>query len=163
MKIKFIKEFKDFAIKGNMFDMAIGIIIGAAFSKIVTSLVHDIIMPAIGFLIGKVNFQNLKIVLQEETKDKSGNIIEELVAINYGDFIQVIFDFSVIALTIFIVIKVFNKLRKKAEDEKETSVPTPRNIELLAEIRDILLATGESMPAPPDKQAPQAEKEKSRE
>ena len=82
MKIKFLKEFKDFAIKGNMFDMAIGIIIGAAFSKIVTSLVQDIIMPAIGFLIGKVNFQNLKIVLQEETKDKSGNIIEELVAIN---------------------------------------------------------------------------------
>jgi large conductance mechanosensitive channel len=95
-------------------------------------------MPAIGFLIGKVNFQNLKIVLQEETRDNSGNIIEELVAINYGNFIQVIFDFSVIALTIFIVIKVFNKLRKKAEDEKETSVPTPRNIELLAEIRDIL-------------------------
>ncbi len=138
MKIKFIKELKDFAIKGNMFDMAIGIIIGAAFSKIVTSLVQDIIMPAIGFLIGKVNFQNLQIVLQEETRDNSGNIIQELVAINYGNFIQVIFDFSVIALTIFIVIKVFNTLRKKAEDEKETSVPTPRNIELLAEIRDIL-------------------------
>ena len=138
MKIKFIKEFKDFAIKGNMFDMAIGIIIGAAFSKIITSLVHDIIMPAIGFIIGKVNFHNLKIVLQEETRDNSGNIIQELVAINYGNFIQVIFDFSVIALTIFIVIKVFNTLRKKAEDEKETSVPTPRNIELLAEIRDIL-------------------------
>ena len=138
MKIKFLKEFKDFAIKGNMFDMAIGIIIGTAFSKIVTSLVQDIIMPAIGFLIGKVNFQDLKIVLQEETRDNSGNIIEELVAINYGTFIQVIFDFSVIALTIFIVIKVFNTLRKKAEDEKETSVPTPRNIELLAEIRDIL-------------------------
>ena len=138
MKIKFLKEFKDFAIKGNMFDMAIGIIIGAAFSKIVTSLVHDIIMPAIGFLIGKVNFQNLIIVLQDETSDNSGKIIQELVAINYGNFIQVIFDFSVIALTIFIVIKVFNTLRKKAEDEKETSVPTPRNIELLAEIRDIL-------------------------
>lgn len=138
MKIKFLKEFKEFAIKGNMFDMAIGIIIGAAFSKIVTSLVQDIIMPAIGFLIGKVNFQNLIIVLQDETSDSTGNIIQELVAINYGNFIQVIFDFSVIALTIFIVIKVFNSLRKKAEDEKETSVPTPRNIELLAEIRDIL-------------------------
>jgi large conductance mechanosensitive channel len=95
-------------------------------------------MPAIGFLIGKVNFQNLIIVLQEETRDNSGYIIQELVAINYGNFIQVIFDFSVIAITIFIVIKVFNTLRKKAEDEKETSVPTPRNIELLAEIRDIL-------------------------
>ena len=161
--MKFLKEFKEFAIKGNMFDMAIGIIIGAAFSKIVTSLVHDLIMPTIGFLIGKVNFQNLKIVLQEEVTADSGNIVQELVAINYGNFIQVVFDFSIIALTIFMVIKVFNTLRKKAEDEKETSVPTPKNIELLAEIRDILLARGGSMPAPPDKQAPQAEKEKSRE
>jgi len=161
--MKFLKEFKEFAIKGNMFDMAIGIIIGAAFSKIVSSLVHDMIMPSLGFIIGKVNLQNLKIVFQEEATDDSGNIVQELVAINYGNFIQVVFDFSVIAPTIFIVIKVFNKLRKKAEDEKETSVPTPKNIELLAEIRDILLARGGSMPAPPDKQAPQAEKEKSRE
>jgi len=140
--MKFLNEFKEFAIKGNMFDMAIGIIIGAAFSKIVSSLVHDIIMPSIGFVIGKVNFQNLKIVLQEEATDDSGNIVQELVAINYGNFIQVIFDFSIIAITIFIVIKVFNTLRKKAEDEKETSVPTPKNIELLAEIRDILSAKG---------------------
>ena len=145
--MKFLKEFKEFAIKGNMFDMAIGIIIGAAFGKIVTSLVHDIIMPSLGFIIGKVNFQNLKIVLQEEATDNSGNIVQELVAINYGNFIQVIFDFAIIALTIFIVIKVFNRLRKKAEDEKETSVPTPKNIELLAEIRDILSARGGS----PDK------------
>jgi len=145
--MKFLKEFKEFAIKGNMFDMAIGIIIGAAFSKIVSSLVHDMIMPSLGFIIGKVNFQNLKIVLQEKLTDDSGNIVQELVAINYGNFIQVVFDFSVIAFTIFIVIKVFNTLRKKAEDEKETSVPTPKNIELLAEIRDILLARGGSMPA----------------
>jgi len=138
--MKYLKEFKEFAIKGNMFDMAIGIIIGAAFSKIVSSLVHDIIMPSIGFMIGKVNFQNLKIVLQEEATDNSGNIVQELVAISYGNFIQVLFDFSVIALTIFIVITVFNTLRKKAEDETETSVPTPKNIELLAEIRDILSA-----------------------
>ena len=145
--MKFLKEFKEFAIKGNMFDMAIGIIIGAAFSKIVSSLVHDMIMPSLGFIIGKVNFQNLKIVLQEELTNDSGNIVQELVAINYGNFIQVVFDFSVIAFTIFLVIKVFNTLRKKAEDEKETSVPTPKNIELLAEIRDILLARGGSMPA----------------
>ena len=145
--MKFLKEFKEFAIKGNMFDMAIGIIIGAAFSKIVSSLVHDMIMPSLGFIIGKVNFQSLKIVLQEEVTDDSGSIVQELVAINYGNFIQVVFDFSIIAFTIFIVIKVFNTLRKKAEDEKETSVPTPKNIELLAEIRDILLARGGPMPA----------------
>ncbi len=142
--MKFLNEFKEFAIKGNMFDMAIGIIIGAAFSKIVTSLVHDLIMPALGFLIGKVNFKNLKVVLQEETIDNNGNIVQELIAIAYGNFIQVIFDFSIIAITIFIIIKVFNILRKKAENEKETSVPTPRNIELLAEIRDILSAKSES-------------------
>ncbi len=142
--MKFLKEFKEFAIKGNMFDMAIGIIIGAAFSKIVTSLVHDLIMPALGFLIGKVNFKNLKVVLQEETIDNNGNIVQELIAIAYGNFIQVIFDFSIIAITIFIIIKVFNILRKKAENEKETSVPTPKNIELLAEIRDILSAKSES-------------------
>jgi len=142
--MKFLNEFKEFAIKGNMFDMAIGIIIGAAFSKIVTSLVHDLIMPALGFLIGKVNFKNLKVVLQEETIDNNGNIVQELIAIAYGNFIQVIFDFSIIAITIFIIIKVFNILRKKAENEKETSVPTPKNIELLAEIRDILSAKSES-------------------
>jgi len=145
--MKFFKEFKEFAIKGNMFDMAIGIIIGAAFSKIVSSLVQDIIMPSLGFIIGKVNFRNLKVVLQEEAKDNSGNIVQELIAINFGNFIQVIFDFSIIALTIFIIIKVFNSLRIKAEDEKETSVPTPKNIELLAEIRDILSARGGSQPA----------------
>ena len=140
--MKFIKEFKEFAVKGNMFDMAIGIIIGVAFNKIVSSLVNDIIMPSIGFVINKVNFRDLKIVLQEETKDNFGNIVQELVAIGYGNFIQVIFDFLVIALTVFIIIKVFNTLRKKSEDEKETSVPTPKNIELLAEIRDILSARG---------------------
>ena len=102
--MKFLNEFKEFAIKGNMFDMAIGIIIGAAFSKIVTSLVHDLIMPALGFLIGRVNFKNLKVVLQEETIDNNGNIVQELIAIAYGNFIQVIFDFSIIAITIFIII-----------------------------------------------------------
>jgi len=142
--MKFLKEFKEFAIKGNMFDMAIGIIIGAAFSKIVSSLVHDIITPSIGYIIGKVKFENLIFVLQEEAKDSSGNIVQELVSINYGTFIQVVFDFSIIAITIFIVIKVFNTMRKKAEDENEPSVPTPRNIELLAEIRDLLAAGRES-------------------
>ncbi|MFH1319255.1 MAG: large-conductance mechanosensitive channel protein MscL [Bacteroidota bacterium] len=136
--MKILGEFKEFAIKGNMFDMAVGIIIGAAFSKIVSSLVNDIIMPPIGFIIGKVNFLNLKFVFQEEIKDGSGKIVQEMVTMDYGHFIQIIFDFTIIALTIFLVIKVFNGLRKKAEDENEASIPTPRNIELLAEIRDLL-------------------------
>lgn len=136
--MKIINEFKEFAIKGNMFDMAIGIIIGTAFNKIVSSLVNDIIIPFFGLIIGNVNFQNLKIILQEEMRNSDGSITQELVAIKYGNLIQVVFDFFIIAFTIFLVIKIFNKLRKKAEDEKDTTVPTPRDIELLSEIRDLL-------------------------
>ena len=136
--MKIIKEFKEFAIKGNMFDMAIGIIIGTAFNKIVSSLVNDIIVPFFGLIIGNVNFQNLKVVLQEEMRNNDGSITQELVAIKYGNLIQVVFDFFIIAFTIFLVIKIFNRLRKKAEDEKDTTVPTPRDIELLSEIRDLL-------------------------
>ena len=136
--MKIIKEFKEFAIKGNMFDMAIGIIIGMAFNKIVSSLVNDIILPSFSLIIGDVNFQNLNIVLQKETIDNTGIVIQELVAIKYGNFIQVIFDFFIIAITVFLVIKIFNKLRRKAENEKDTTVSTPRDIELLSEIRDLL-------------------------
>ena len=144
---KIIKEFKEFAIKGNMFDMAIGIIIGAAFSKIVTSLVQDIFMPLLGFTIGKVNFENLAIVIQKETLDSAGNIANELITLNYGNFLQVVFDFLIIAITIFIVIKIFNRLRNQAEDEKETSVPTPKDITLLAEIRDLIKETNKKLQA----------------
>ena len=136
--MKIIKEFKEFAIKGNMFDMAIGIIIGVAFNKIVSSLVNDIILPSFSLIIGNVNFQNLNIVLQKETIDNTGIVIQELVAIKYGNFIQVLFDFIIIAITVFMVIKLFNKLRRKAENEKDTTVSTPRDIELLSEIRDLL-------------------------
>ncbi len=136
--MKIIKEFKEFAIKGNMFDMAIGIIIGVAFNKIVSSLVNDIILPSFSFIIGDVNFHNLNIVLQEEKIDNTGIIIQELVAIKYGNFIQVIFDFFIIAITVFLVIKMFNRLRRKAENEKDTTISTPRDIELLSEIRDLL-------------------------
>ena len=136
--MKIINEFKEFAIKGNMFDMAIGVIIGVAFNKIVSSLVNDIILPSFSLIIGNVNFQNLNIVLQEETIDNTGIIIQELVAIKYGNFIQVLFDFFIITITVFLVIKIFNKLRRKAENEKDTTVSTPRDIELLSEIRDLL-------------------------
>lgn len=136
--MKIIKEFKEFAIKGNMFDMAIGIIIGVAFNKIVTSLVGDIILPSLSLIVGNVNFQNLQIVLQKEITDSSGIIVQELVALKYGNFIQVIFDFLIIAVTVFLVIKVFNKLRRKAENENDTTVSTPKDIELLSEIRDLL-------------------------
>jgi large conductance mechanosensitive channel len=133
-----IKEFKEFAMKGNMLDMAIGIIIGVAFNRIVTSLVQDVFMPVIGYLVGGVNFENLQVVIQEEVLDGTGAVVQELVAIRYGSFFQTLFDFLLIALTIFIVIKVINRMKKKAEDVKEPEVPTPKDIELLTEIRDLL-------------------------
>src|SRR5210317_403368 len=105
--MKIVKEFREFAIKGNMFDMAIGIIIGVAFNKIVSSLVNDIILPFFSVINGNVNFQNLILVLQNETRDDTGNIVKELVALKYGNFIQVTFDFLIVAISVFLVIKIF--------------------------------------------------------
>lgn len=136
--MKIIKEFREFAIKGNMFDMAIGIIIGASINGIISSLVHDIISPFLGLAIGKVNFSSLRIVLQPEVRDAAGNITRELVTVNYGSFLQVLIDFLIIAISIFVVIKTFNRIKNRANDEKDLTVPTPKDIELLSEIRDLL-------------------------
>ena len=137
-----IKEFKEFAIKGNMFDMAIGIIIGTGFNKIVSSLVNDLILPSLSLLIGQVNCQNLSLVLRDKQVDSTGVVIQELVAIKYGNFLQVLVDFTIIALSAFLVIKLFNSFRKKAEDAKDVTVSTPKDIELLSEIRDLLKVKG---------------------
>lgn len=136
--MKIIKEFKEFAIKGNMFDMAVGIIIGTAFNKIVTSLVKDIITPLFGYWIGDAPFQELRIILKPELTDPEGVIVQQMVSINYGTFIQAGLDFLIIALSIFVVIKTFNKLRTKSTDETDKTVPTPKDIQLLSEIRDLL-------------------------
>ena len=136
--MKIIKEFKEFAVKGNMFDMAIGIIIGAAFSKIVSSLVNEVIMPSFGFLIGRVDFKSLKFLFEEEQIDATGKIVQHSIEINYGIFIQSFVDFIIIAATIFLVIKLFNTLRRKAEDTNETTTPTPKDIQLLSKINDNL-------------------------
>lgn len=95
-------------------------------------------MPSFGFLIGRVDFKNLKIFFQEETMDTSGKIVQHLIEINYGIFIQSLIDFIIIAATIFLFIKLFNTLRRKAEDTKETSTPTPKDIQLLSKINDNL-------------------------
>ena len=134
--LKIYKEFKEFAIKGNMFDMAVGIIIGTAFSKVVSSLVQDIIMPPIGVLLGKLKFENLAFVLQLQELDASGKMIQEEVVLRYGALIQLTIDFIVIAFAMFVVIKVFNSVSKKAENEKDTSQVTPKNVELLSEIKE---------------------------
>lgn len=134
--MKIIKEFKEFAVKGNMFDMAIGIVIGTAFSKIVNSLVGDILMPLLSFFTGTINFQELSIVLREEYVGEA--VTKPGIILNYGKFIQYSVDFLVIALTIFLVIKALNRMRTKAEDETNPKVVTPKDIQLLAEIRDLL-------------------------
>ncbi len=126
------KEFKKFAFKGNVIDLAVAVIIGAAFGKIVTSFVNDIIMPILGVMIGGINFSNLKIVLAPA----SGDIAE--VAILYGSFIQTIVDFLLIAVSIFLVIRLFNKFKKK-EQEAPAAPPAPSSeAVLLEEIRDLL-------------------------
>ncbi|WP_321514733.1 large-conductance mechanosensitive channel protein MscL [Marinifilum fragile] len=142
--MKILKEFKEFAIKGNMFDMAIGIIIGVAFNKIVSSLVNDVLLPTFSMVIGKVNFQTLSIVLQEKQLDANGEIMQELVELKYGNFIQVTLDFFIIALVIFAVVKVINNIRRKGEDVQDETVSTPKDIELLTEIRDLLRQRNES-------------------
>lgn len=127
-----LKEFKAFAMKGNVVDMAVGIIIGAAFGKIVTSLVNDVIMPPIGVLVGGVNFTDLSITIKEAVGDAAA------VTINYGNFIQVIFDFLIIAAAIFGLVKVMNSMKRK-EEESPSAPPAPSKEEvLLSEIRDIL-------------------------
>lgn len=130
--MSFAKEFKDFAMRGNVVDMAVGIIIGAAFGKIVASLVKDIIMPPIGVLVGGVDFSNLAYVLQEAQGEVAA------VTINYGLFIQTIVDFLIVALAIFMAIKVMTAMKKK-EEEAPAEPPKPSNEEvLLSEIRDLL-------------------------
>lgn len=127
-----LKEFKEFAVKGNMVDMAVGIIIGGAFGKIVSSLVKDIIMPPLGIAIGGVNFGDLAVVLQEASEGV------EAVTINYGAFMQTVVDFLIVALAIFVAVKVINSLKKK-EEEAPSAPPKPSNEEvLLGEIRDLL-------------------------
>lgn len=136
--MKIIKEFKEFAVKGNMMDMAIGIIIGTAFGRIITSLVEDVIMPPFGFVLGEFNFATLKIVLKDAEYNDAGKIVKDAISLNYGNFIQVLLNFIIIALTIFFFIKLINAIRQKANDPENTTVPTPKDIGLLSEIRDLL-------------------------
>ena len=127
-----IKEFKEFAVKGNVVDMAVGIIIGAAFGKIISSLVGDVIMPPIGVMLGGVDFSKLSYIVKEAVENKPA------VVISYGKFIQTVIDFTVIALSVFVGIKAINTLKKKEEAAPATPAPPSNEETLLAEIRDLL-------------------------
>lgn len=127
-----IEEFKAFALKGNVVDLAVGVIIGAAFGKIVSSFVNDLVMPLLGMMVGGVHFGNLKIVLREAT--------ETLPALNfnYGNFLQLVFDFIIIAWAVFIAIKLLSRLKRQPPPVDAPPAPIPEDIALLREIRDSL-------------------------
>lgn len=131
---KFLQEFKEFAMRGNMIDMAVGIIIGAAFGKIVSSLVADVIMPPLGLLIGGVDFTDLAITLKRATGD------DPAVLLRYGAFLQTVVDFLIVAFAIFLMVKGINSLRRKQADKPTPAAPPAPTAEekLLTEIRDLL-------------------------
>ena len=142
---KFFNDFKAFALKGNIVDMAVGVIIGGAFGKIVTSLVNDIITPLISILTGKVMLTNLKWIISPAVLDESGKVIHEEVSLLYGNFLQSVIDFFIIALSIFIVIRIMmnahkkmETLKKNKEEETEPQVPAETELDVLKEIRELM-------------------------
>lgn len=140
---KFFAEFKEFAMRGNVMDMAVGVIIGTAFGKITTSLVNDVFMPLIGLLIGGVDLGQLNIVLKPEVLDEAGQVVTEAVTLGIGTFLSTVIDFVLVAFVIFLMVKTINqlhKLGKKGEEPQEEEEPAPTSEELLTEIRDLLKA-----------------------
>ena len=142
---KFFEEFKAFAMRGNVVDMAVGVVIGGAFGKITTSIVNDIIMPFISMLTGGVDFSQWKWVLKEAVLDAEGAVVSAEVAVKFGSTIAIILDFIIIAFAVFCLVKGLNSLRRKEEEpapapepEPEPAPPAPTAEELLAEIRDLL-------------------------
>lgn len=130
--MSFVKEFKEFAVKGNMVDMAVGIIVGAAFGKVVSSLVADVIMPPLGLLIGGIDFTQMSLTLQEASGDVAA------VTLNYGQFAQNVLDFVIVAFAIFTVVKGMNKMKRKEEEAPAAPAAPPKQEVLLEEIRDLL-------------------------
>lgn len=127
-----LKEFKNFVMKGNILDLAVAVIMGAAFNKIVSSFVNDVIMPPIGVLLGGVDFKDLKLTIQAESGDMAA------VTMNYGSFIQTIIDFLIIGFVVFMVIRTYNKIQRKKEEAPAAPPAPPKQEVLLEEIRDLL-------------------------
>lgn len=134
---KVLQEFKEFAIKGNMIDIAIGVIIGAAFNKVVDVLVKQVFMPPLAMLTNGVSWENKRIILREAVIENGTAKVEEI-AIGYGKLVEATVDFLIISATVFMVVKFMNSLRKKAEEPKDKTVSTPKDIELLNKVADLL-------------------------
>lgn len=133
-----LKEFKEFAVKGNMIDMAVGIIIGTAFNRVVDVLVKQVVMPPLAIMTDGINFQNRKFILREGISPGESGVEVEEVAIGYGALIEAFIDFFIIGFTIFMVVRLMNRFRKKAEDPKNKTIETPKNIELLSNLKDLM-------------------------
>jgi len=138
--MKLLQEFKKFAMRGNVVDMAVGVILGGAFGKIVSSIVTDVVMPPMGVLLSGVDFSKLKIVLKQATTDPSGKVITPEAAISYGNLINAVVSFLIISACIFVVIKLMNSIQQKEEAKPAAPPPPTKDQELLAEIRDLLKA-----------------------
>ena len=136
--MKLLQEFKEFAIKGNMMDMAIGIIIGASFNQVIDVLVKQILLPPLSLLSDGINLDKKKLILRESQTNSLGDISVQEVAISYGQFIETFLDFLIVGFTIFMVVKFINRLNKKAEDPNDKTVSTPKNIQLLMEMNSLL-------------------------
>lgn len=131
-------EFKEFAVKGNMMDMAIGIIIGASFNTVINVLVKQIMLPPLSLLSSGINLENKRIILKSAVTDASGAVLIDEVAIGYGALMEASLDFIIVGFTIFIVVKFMNRLRMKAQDTKDVTVATPKDIELLSQITELM-------------------------
>ena len=136
--MKLIQEFKEFAVKGNMIDMAIGIIIGASFNKVIDVLVKKVLLPPLSLLSNGINLESKKIILRESQTNSEGVFLIEEVAIRYGQFVETFLDFLIVGFTIFMVVKFINRLNKKAEDPTDKSISTPKNIQLLMDMNSLL-------------------------
>ena len=130
-------EFKEFALRGNVIDLAVGVVIGGAFGKIVASLVNDLIMPSVSYVIGSSNFKSLSMTLRPAVLDSEGKESVPALLLNYGSFVQSIIDFAIVAFVIFIVVKMINDLRRKQEAPAEVAGPS-EEVQLLTQIRDAL-------------------------
>jgi large conductance mechanosensitive channel len=137
MKISLLKEFKEFAIKGNMIDIAIGVILGTAFNKVVDVLVKEIFLPPLSYLTDGINWQNKRLILREAVME-NGVMKPEEIAIGYGKLFEAFIDFLIIGFTVFLVIKFMNTIRNKAQDPKNETVSTPKDIELLNRMTELL-------------------------
>lgn len=134
----FLKEFKEFAVKGNMMDMAIGIIIGASFNKVIDVLVKKVLMPPLSLMTDGLNFQDKRFILRDKILDASGEMVSDEIAIGYGALFESLLDFLIIGLTIFMVVRVLNSMKNKAHDPKDKTVKTPKDIELLSRLTELM-------------------------